>query len=108
LGRSLPQPTDQDFREPSLAVGFDLFLVNRLWLSLEDRIGRRRYLLADSGYQSDYAFNELNLNLNWTVFSRPGSTLSMSAMATISPEWYAVETDDFTTRIFTFELKYGL
>lgn len=107
-GRSLPVPTDQDYREVSLAGGLELFVVNRLWVSLEDRIGRRRYPLADSSYQSNYSFNELNLNVNWTVLSRPGSRLNANVMASISPEWHAVETDNFITRIFTFELKYGL
>ncbi len=108
IGQSLPLPTDQDYREPSLVGGIDLLIVNRLWVSFEDRIGRRHYPLADSGYQSSYSFNELNLNANWTVFSRPGSSLSATVMASIAPEWHAVETDNFITRIFTVELKYGL
>ncbi len=107
-GRSLPDPTDQDYRELSLTGGLELFVVNRLWVSLEDRIGWRRYPLADSSYQSSYSFNELNLNVNWTVLTFPGSNLSASAMASIAPEWHAVDTDNFVTRIFSVELKYKL
>lgn len=106
LGLGLPKPNDDDYRELAIAAGLDLMLAGRLWLSLEDRLGRRRYPLADSSLQSDYAFNEVNLFVNWTIFSGRAGAMSLDGMAGISPEWHARTTDNFSTRIYTLEIKY--
>lgn len=107
-GRSLPQPTADDYRESSVAVGIDYMKLGRLWFSFEDRLGVRRYPLADSSFQSNYVFNEFNLMVNWTVFKIGRSGLSLNGMAAISPEWHADKSSDLSTRIFTLELRYGL
>ena len=107
-GRSLPQPTSDDYREGSVAAGIDYVRLGRLWLSLEDRLGLRRYPLADSSFQSNYVFNEFNLMVDWTILKTNRSRLSLTGMAVISPEWHADKSSDLSTRIFTLELRYGL
>jgi len=82
--------------------------LDRLWLSVEDRLGRRRYPLADSSFQSNYVFNEFNLMVNWTIIKTGRGGLSINGMASISPEWHSDKSSDLATRIFTIELKYGL
>lgn len=107
FGNTIAGTTGDDYREWSGLVGLDLFVLDRLWASAEDRVGRRRYPQADTTFQSDFLFNELTVFLNWTVLSGSSGSLGLEAMASISPEWHARETDNFTLGIYTVELNYG-
>jgi hypothetical protein len=80
----------------------------RFWFSIEDRLGRRRYPLADSSFQSDYVFNEFNLMADWIVVKTASGGLSLNGMVSISPEWHSDKASNLATRIYTLELKYGL
>lgn len=107
-GRSLPEATSDDYGEGSLFAGLDYMRADRLWFSVEDRLGRRWYPLADSSFQSNYTFNEFNLMVNWTIIKTSRGGLSVDGMVSISPEWHTDQTSDLVTRIYTLELKYGL
>jgi hypothetical protein len=107
-GWGLPTASSDDYRELSAFAGIDYMKLDRLWFSVEDRLGLRLYPLADSSFQSNYLFNEFNLMVNWTIFKTAQSELSLNGMAVISPEWHADKSSDLSTRIFTLELKYGL
>jgi hypothetical protein len=107
-GRSLPAATTEDYREVSATAGADYMRAGWLWLSVEDRLGRRRYPLADSSFQSNYAFNEFNLMANWTIIKTNRGGLSLDGNVSISPEWHSDQTSNLATRIYTLELKYGL
>ncbi len=106
-GRSLGTPGDDDYRELSGVAAIDYFSMDRVWVSVEDRLGWRRYPYADTSYQSNYAFNELSLFLNWTAISGSAGELRLEAMASISPEWHARQSDDFALAVYSAELKYG-
>lgn len=106
-GRSLPAPTEDDFREISILAGFDLMKADRLWLSVEDRVGVRRYPLADSSFQSDYLFNELTAFASWTIVKAGPARFSLDAMVSISPEWHSDAASNLASRIYSVELKYG-
>jgi hypothetical protein len=107
-GRSLPAATSDDYREASAFAGIDYMRADRLWFSVEDRLGRRRYPLADSSFQSNYTFNEFNLMVNWTIIKTSRGGLSLDGMVSISPEWHSDQTSNLATRIYIIELKYGL
>ncbi|MFO7650025.1 MAG: hypothetical protein R6X13_01605, partial [bacterium] len=107
FGQGLRGASDEDYRELSLSAGLDVARSGRFWLSLDDRFGARRFPNADTLFASSYAFNELSLMLDWTLIAAAGSRLSLNGSATVSPEWHAVDTDDFITRIFTLELRWG-
>jgi hypothetical protein len=107
-GYSLPGATSDDYREGSVIAGVDLMRVGRFWLSVEDRLGRRRYPQADSSFQSNYTFNEFNLMADWTVVKVGDGGLSLNGIVSISPEWHADSAANLATRIYTLELKYGL
>ncbi len=108
IGLSLARSHDDDFREWSLVFGLDFFRLDRFWVSLEDRVGRRNYPYADSTFQSSYAFNELSLFLNWTVLSGSAGDLELEGMVSIAPEWHADKSENFTFGVYSLELKYGL
>ena len=107
-GRSLPQATSDDYHEVSVSAGIDYMKLDRLWLSVEDRLGLRRYPLADLSFQSNYVFNEFNLMVNWTIIKTSRGGLSVDGMVSISPEWHSDQTSNLATRIYTIELRYGL
>ena len=107
VGRSLGTPGDDDYRELSGVAAIDYFSTDRVWVSGEDRFGWRRYPYADTSYQSNYAFNEFSLFLNWTVISGAAGELRLEAMASVSPEWHARRSDNFTLAVYSAELKYG-
>jgi hypothetical protein len=99
--------TSDDYVESALWAGLEYLKSSKLWISLEDRLGRRRYPLADSSYQSDYRFNDLSFTVDWTVVPTPGGGLALEASASVTPEWHDEPTDNTTTNTFTFDLKYG-
>lgn len=105
--QTLPAPKPEDYRDRSVMLGFDLLKPDRFWLSLEDRLGQRTFESPDSGFQSDYRYNELYFMLNWTIFSAGSNSLTVDGMASISPEWHSDRTDNFYLTTYTLELKYG-
>lgn len=105
--QGLPGPQPDDYSEVSLGAGIDFFRPGRIWLSLEDRLGIRRYAAGDSGYQSDYRFNEVSLMANWTILSVGHSSLSLNGNVSVAPEWHADETDNLSALTGSLELKYG-
>jgi len=105
--RGLPEPQADDYAELALGLGADFFRPGRIWLSLEDRLGVRRYSAGDSSFQSDYRFNEVSLMANWTILAAGSSSLALNGMVSISPEWHADETDNLSAATFSLELKYG-
>lgn len=107
LTHSLAHRTDQDYREIALYFGIDLFKSSRFWLSVDDRVGERRYLFADSGFQSDYMFNEFNLLGNWNIITTTQGGLSLQIMVSIAPEWHREAIDDLAATLCAIELKYS-
>jgi len=108
IGHNPAGPSDDDYREVSVAAGLDYFKLEKVWLTIEDRLGRRTYPNADSAFQSSYTFNEWSLLGNWTVFSSQVSELRLEASASVTPEWHADSFDDFMMRSYSLELKYYL
>jgi hypothetical protein len=104
--RSLPERTGDDYRETALLVGLDWSKIDRLWISLDDRLGSRRYLTADSLYGSNYTFNELSLIADWTILAGPVGALELDALASIAPEWHTDRADNSSFRVLSLELRY--
>lgn len=107
LGRELDGNGDEDYRELAVVAGLDFFRLDRFWVSIEDRVGSRSYLNADSAYQSNYLFNELTLFASWTLFSAGSSELALDGTVNVMPEWHSEQTDDFSVGIYSLELRYG-
>jgi hypothetical protein len=104
--RSLPDKTADDFREAAVILGLDLLKSDRLWLSLEDRLGRRAYEPGQLSLSTDYVFNDLSLLLDWTIIARTAGALELVTTADLSPEWHERRIENLTSRILTFELKW--
>lgn len=105
--QGLPGPQMDDYSELALGLGVDLFQPGRVWLALEDRFGVRSYAAGDSGYQSDYRFNEVSLMANWIVLTVGRSSLSVNGTVSVTPEWHADETDNLSVVTGSLEVKYG-
>ncbi|MEO0068098.1 MAG: hypothetical protein ABIK23_03075 [candidate division WOR-3 bacterium] len=107
VSRSLAHPTDQDYRELALYLGADLFKSDWVWLSIEDRFGERRYLFSDSGFQSDYRFNEFSLFGNWKIIPTSRGGFNLEVMVSIAPEWHQEAVDNLAATYCLLELKYS-
>jgi hypothetical protein len=108
FGRNPAGPSDDDYGELSLGAGIDYFRLDKAWLSVEDRVGRRAYPNADSAFQTSYTFNEFSLLGNWTVLSWSAGELRLEGSASVTPEWHADSFDDFMMKSYSLELKYYL
>ncbi len=104
--RSLNLISGQDYQEISLALGVEILLSTHLWLSLDDRFGTHRYLLADSAFQSGYRFNEFTLTGSWKILSLHQQELALEMMLSITPEWHHEAIDNLAAISSTIELKY--
>ncbi len=104
--RSLNQIGSQDYQEISLSLGIELLCSTRIWLSLDDRFGTRRYLLADSAFQSGYRFNEFTLTGSWKILSIHQQELTLETMLNITPEWHQETIDNLAALSSSIELKY--
>jgi hypothetical protein len=104
--RSLPDKTADDFREAAVILGLDLLKSDRLWLSLEDRLGRRAYEPGQLSLSTDYVFNDLSLLFDWTIIARTAGALELVTTADLAPEWHERRIENLTSRILTFELKW--
>ncbi len=104
--RGLVRSTDQDYQEIALRLGVDWFRSERLALTVEDRLGLRKYAAADSGFISDYRFNEINLFGNWEFLSTARGGFVLSGMLNIAPEWHANTADNLAAVSYSLELKY--
>lgn len=107
LTRSLDKTTDQDYQELAALFGADLFKSTLLWLSVEDRFGNRRYLFSDSGFQSDYRFNEFTFWGNWNIITTSHGGLNLQMMVNIYPEWHRDAIDNLAATYFAIEFKYS-
>jgi hypothetical protein len=105
--QTLPTAEADDYRDRAVTIGCDFLNPGRVWVSLDNRVGQRRYHEPDSAYQSNYTFNELNLMLSWTIFTAGRNSLLLDGMAGVTPEWHADQADNFTLTTFSLELKYG-
>lgn len=104
--RSLRELTAQDYQEIAIALGIDISRTNQLWLSLEDRLGMRRYLLADSAFQSGYRFNEFTCTGHWRILRFHQRELVLTMMLNITPEWHTEKIDNLAALSSSVELKY--
>lgn len=104
--RSLNRITGQDYQEISLSLGGELLRSTRIWLSLDDRFGTRRYLLSDSAFQSGYRFNEFTLTGSWKILNIHQHELILETMLNITPEWHQEAIDNLAALSSSIELKY--
>jgi hypothetical protein len=106
FNRGPTKANPEDYREGSIVAGLDYLKAGGVSISLEDRLGSRRYPFADSNYQSDYRFNELNLTLDWPLLATTGGSLGLSGLASITPEWHTDRTDNLAVSNYSLELNY--
>lgn len=107
IGRSLTAEKQEDYNELALGAGLDFAPGDRFWLALEGRLGVRRFPSADTLVSGNYSFGEMNLALNWSLLRIGPRQLNLAASAAVSPEWHALNTDDFTSRVLSLELTYN-
>jgi hypothetical protein len=74
-----------------------------LWLSLEDKFGKRDYPSDENPFYTDYYLNQASLFLDGEL----GSHLGFNLMLSIDSEWHKSKGDNLTVSLFTSELIYS-
>ncbi|NPV13963.1 hypothetical protein HPY86_03410 [candidate division WOR-3 bacterium] len=106
LSRNTQRQDEQDYNEWAFSLGAEVFTPGGLGLTIEDRLGMRRYIAADSGFQSDYRFNEFNLYSNWQFLTTRRGGLILEGMINIAPEWHREAIDNLAAFSYSFGLKF--
>ncbi len=106
LSRNVERADEQDYNEWALSLGGEVFTRTGLSLTIEDRLGMRHYIAADSGFQSDYRFNEFNLYGNWQFLTTRRGGLVLEGMINIAPEWHREAIDNLAAFSYSLGLKF--
>ncbi|MCL6465416.1 MAG: hypothetical protein K6T77_01520 [candidate division WOR-3 bacterium] len=106
LSRNVQRRDAQDYNQWAISLGGEVFTQNGLGLTIEDRLGTRRYLAADSGFQSDYRFNEFNLFVNGQLLTIGRGKLILEGMIDIAPEWHSEAIDNLAAFSYSLGLKF--
>lgn len=94
---------DYNYRQLTLAAWLDLMRSVSLWLSAEDKFGRRDYPSDENPFYTDYLLNQFSLLLNAEVHSHLGFSLMLS----VDSEWHDSQGDDLTVFLISSELTYS-
>ncbi|MGQ9678859.1 MAG: hypothetical protein ACUVUD_06215 [bacterium] len=106
ISRNRLRTDEQDYHEVSFSVGGEVFSSSGFWVSIEDRLGKRRYPAADSWFLSDYRFNEFNFLLNWQLLNTRTGGLTGEALVSFAPEWHTETIDNLAALSYSFGLKF--
>ena len=95
---------DEDYVEPRLKVGTELFRLDGWWASSDVGLGRRNYPSDSfSGFSSFWRFN-VNVFVNGPLTRR----LALNVMYTQDWEWHAVSADNLSVLILSAGLRYRI
>jgi len=92
-----------NYHQWALVLSFDLSRSTRLWLSLEDKFGRRDYESDESPFYSDYLLNQISLFVDGEL----GTHLNFNLMLSVDSEWHPSKGDDLTVFLISSELNYS-
>lgn len=100
---------EYDYNQLAFNLSLDVSKSTKLWLSLENKFGKRDYLQDtwdksdENSFYTDYYLNQVSLLLDGEV----GSHLSFNLMLSIDSEWHKSKEDNLTVSLFTSELIYS-
>jgi hypothetical protein len=94
---------DYNYDQLALGLSFDLSRSTRLWLSVEDKFGRRDYKSDENPFYTDYLLNQVGLFLDAEL----GSHLGFNLMISVDSEWHDSQEDNLTVYLISSELTYS-
>lgn len=94
---------EYDYNQLAFNLSLDVSKSTKLWLSLEDKFGKRDYRSDENPFYTDYYLNQVSLLLDGEL----GSHLGFNLMLSIDSEWHKSKGDNLTVSLFTSELVYS-
>lgn len=95
---------DEDYYEPRLVVGTELFRLDGWWAQADAGTGHRTYPNGDIAGFTDYWNLELNLLLDGPITRR----LSLNVLYSQDWEWHTQTSDDISVLLLSAALRYRL
>ncbi|MGB2768950.1 MAG: hypothetical protein WBC88_04415, partial [Candidatus Zixiibacteriota bacterium] len=94
---------DYNYYQYAFSLSLDLSRSTQLWLSLEDKFGRRNYKSDQNPFYTDYLLNQISLFLDAEL----GSHLGFNLMLSVDSEWHDSKEDNLTVFLISSELIYS-
>jgi len=94
---------EYNYNQLAFIFSFDLTRLNDLWLSLEDKFGRRDYKSDENPFYTDYLLNQVSLFLDGEL----GTHLGFNLMLSVDSEWHHSKGDNLTVFLISSELTYS-
>jgi hypothetical protein len=94
---------EYNYDQLAFSLSFDLFRSTDLWLSIEDKFGRRDYKSDENPFYTDYLLNQISLFLDGEL----GAHLGFNLMLSIDSEWHNSRGDNLTVFLISSELTYS-
>jgi|GEM_PF-5834075 len=94
---------DYNYNQLAFSLSFDLSRSTNLWLSVEDRFGKRNYKSDENPFYTDYLLNQVSLFLDGELSAHLGFNLMLS----VDSEWHNSKGDNLTVFLISSELTYS-
>lgn len=94
---------DYNYNQLAFILSCDLSQSTDLWLSIEDKFGRRDYKSGENPFYTDYLLNQISLFLDGELNSHLGFNLMLS----VDSEWHNSKGDNLTVFLISSELTYS-
>jgi hypothetical protein len=94
---------EYDYNQLAFGLSLDVSKSTNLWLSLEDKFGKRDYPSDENPFYTDYYLNQASFFLDGEL----GSHFGFNLMLSIDSEWHKSKGDNLTVSLFTSELIYS-
>ncbi len=94
---------EYNYDQLAFILSFDLSRSTKLWLSIEDKFGKRSYKSDENPFYTDYLLNQISLFLDGELSSHLGFNLMLS----IDSEWHHSQGDNLTVFLISSELTYS-
>ena len=94
---------EYNYNQLAFSLSFDLMRSTNLWLSMEDKFGRRNYKSDKNPFYTDYLLNQISLFLDGEL----GSHLGFNLMLSVDSEWHDSKGDNLTVFLISSELTYS-
>lgn len=94
---------DYNYNQLAFILSCDLSRSTKLWLSIEDKFGKRNYKSDENPFYTDYLLNQISLFLDGELSSHLGFNLMLS----VDSEWHHSKGDNLTVFLISSELTYS-
>jgi len=94
---------EYNYTQLAFILSCDVSRSTKLWLSIEDKFGKRDYKSDENPFYTDYLLNQVSLFLDGEL----GAHLGFNLMLSVDSEWHHSKGDNLTVFLISSELTYS-